>query len=219
MSTIGVIDYGMGNLHSLSHALGRAAGEMRVDVSYDPDKLRKADRLILPGVGGVRQCMGELQRLELDDLVKEMVGQVPIMGICLGMQVLLDYSEENNGVDALGVFPGEVRKFVPLERDGEKRKIPHMGWTQVHFTQDHPLWHGVSQDAWFYFVHSYYVHAQQRELVNATMQHGVTADAVIAKDNLFAAQFHPEKSHTVGLQLLKNFLQWNGQCYLFRQSI
>lgn len=212
MSTIGVIDYGMGNLHSLSHALGRAAGEMRVDVSYDPDKLRKADRLILPGVGGVRQCMGELQRLELDELVKEMVGQVPIMGICLGMQVLLDYSEENNGVDALGVFPGEVRKFAPMERNGEKRKIPHMGWNRVHFTRDHPLWRGVSQDAWFYFVHSYYARLIHEEHVLGQSEYfGERFACVLLRDGVFATQFHPEKSQSAGMQLLVNFMNWDGE--------
>lgn len=212
MSTIGVIDYGMGNLHSLAHALGRAAGEMRVDVSYDPDKLRKADRLILPGVGGVRQCMGELQRLELDELVKERVGQVPIMGICLGMQVLLDYSEENNGVDALGVFPGEVRKFVPMERDGEKRKIPHMGWNQVRFTQEHPLWRGVSQDAWFYFVHSYFARPiHQEHVLGKTEYFGERFASVLLRDGVFATQFHPEKSQSAGMQLLVNFMNWDGE--------
>lgn len=212
MSTIGVIDYGMGNLHSLASALTRAAGEMRVEVSYDPDKLRKVDRLVLPGVGGVRQCMGELERLELDELVSEMAGQVPILGVCLGMQVLLDYSEENNGVDALGVFPGEVRKFKPEMPDGTHRKVPHMGWNQVHFTREHPLWRDIPQDAWFYFVHSYYARPIHDEhILGKTEYTGERFASVLLRPGVFATQFHPEKSQAAGMQLLVNFINWNGE--------
>lgn len=212
MSTIGVIDYGMGNLHSLSSALCRAAGEMRVEVSYDPDKLRKADRLVLPGVGGVEQCMGELQRLELDELVREMAGQVPLMGICLGMQVLLDYSEENNGVDALGVFPGEVRKFAAQMPNGESRKVPHMGWNRVHFAHEHPLWHDIDQDAWFYFVHSYFARPIHDEHAFGKTEYcGERFSSVLLRDGVFATQFHPEKSQAAGMQLLVNFVNWNGE--------
>ncbi|MGJ8669116.1 MAG: imidazole glycerol phosphate synthase subunit HisH [Oceanococcus sp.] len=212
MSTIGVIDYGMGNLHSLSSALLRAAGERRVEVSYDPDKLRKADRLVLPGVGGVQQCMGELQRLELDELVQEMAGQVPMMGICLGMQVLLDYSEENSGVDALGVFSGEVRKFNPTMPDGQSRKVPHMGWNRVHFAREHPLWRDVEQDAWFYFVHSYFAKPIHEEhILGKTEYCGERFASVLLRDGVFATQFHPEKSQRAGMQLLVNFVNWNGE--------
>ena len=212
MSTIGVIDYGMGNLHSLSSALSRAAGEMRVEVSYDPDKLRKADRLVLPGVGGVRQCMNELHRLELNEFVREAIGEVPLMGICLGMQVLLDYSEENNGVDALGVFPGEVRRFAPMERNGERRKVPHMGWNRVEFTREHPLWRNVPQDAWFYFVHSYYARPLNEDHVfGMTEYFGERFCSALLRDNVFATQFHPEKSQGAGMQLLVNFANWNGE--------
>ncbi len=212
MSTIGVIDYGMGNLHSLSSALGRAAGESRIEVSYDPDKLRKADRLVLPGVGGVRQCMNELKRLELNEFVEEVIGEVPLLGICLGMQVLLDYSEENNGVDALGVFPGQVRHFAPLERGGERRKIPHMGWNQVHFQREHPLLRNVEQDAWFYFVHSYYARPLNEEhILGCTEYFGERFCSVLLRDGVFATQFHPEKSQSAGMQLLVNFANWNGE--------
>lgn len=212
MPTIGVIDYDMGNLHSLSSALLHATGEMRVEVSYDPDKLRKADRLVLPGVGGVRQCMNELQRLELDELVKEMLGKVPLMGICLGMQALLDYSEENNGVDALGVIPGEVRKFKSQMPDGQHRKVPHMGWNRCHFEREHPLWHDVPQDAWFYFVHSYYARPIHDEhVLGKTEYHGERFASALLREGVFATQFHPEKSQAAGMQLLVNFVNWNGE--------
>lgn len=212
MSTIGIIDYGMGNLHSLSRALNRAAGDMRVEVSYDPDKLRKADRLVLPGVGGVRQCMGELARLELNEFVREMVGEVPIMGICLGMQVLLDYSEENNGVDALGVFPGEVRRFASASRGDEIRKVPHMGWNRVHFAREHPLWRGIEQDAWFYFVHSYYARPlREEQIFGSTEYFGERFCSALLRDGVFATQFHPEKSQGAGMQLLVNFVNWDGE--------
>ena len=208
MSTIGIIDYGMGNLHSLSRALSRAAGEMRVEVSYDPDKLRKANRLVLPGVGGVGHCMRELGRLELDEFVRETVGQVPIMGICLGMQALLDYSEENNGVDALGVFPGEVRRFAKAAQ----RKVPHMGWNRVRFEREHPLWRGIEQDAWFYFVHSYFARPlRDEQIIGSTEYGGERFCSALLRDGVFATQFHPEKSQNAGMQMLVNFVNWDGE--------
>jgi glutamine amidotransferase len=212
VSTIGIVDYGMGNLHSLSRALSRAAGEARVEVSYDPEKLRKADRLVLPGVGGVRQCMNELRRLELNEFVSEIVGEVPLLGVCLGMQVLLDYSEENDGIDALGVFPGEVRRFAPLTRGEERRKIPHMGWNQVNFRREHPLWRGIDQDAWFYFVHSYYARPLNEDHVLGTTEYfGERFCSALLRDGVFATQFHPEKSQAAGMQLLVNFANWDGE--------
>ncbi len=212
MSTIGVIDYGMGNLHSLSGALSRAAGEARIEVSYDPDKLRKADRLVLPGVGGVRQCMTELHRLELNEFVQEMVGEVPLLGICLGMQVLLDFSEENNGVDALGVFPGEVRRFAPMSRGSERRKIPHMGWNRVSFLRDHPLLRNVEPGTWFYFVHSYYARPLNEDHVLGTTEYfGERFCSMLLRKGVFATQFHPEKSQSAGMQLLVNFANWDGE--------
>ena len=212
MSTIGIIDYGMGNLHSLSRALMRATGEARIAISYDPDQLRKADRLLLPGVGGVRQCMNELRRLELNEFIQEVAGEIPLMGICLGMQVLLDYSEENNGVDALGIFPGEVRHFTPMSRDGERRKIPHMGWNRVNFTGDHPLLRNVKPDDWFYFVHSYYARPLNEDHVLGTTEYfGERFCSVLLRDGVFATQFHPEKSQSAGMQMLVNFVNWDGE--------
>lgn len=214
MATIGVIDYGMGNLHSLTRALERVAPSHRVELSYDPDRLIKADRLVLPGVGGVRHCMAELERLELTDFVREQLGAVPMMGICLGMQVLLEYSEENNGVDALGVFPGRVCRFPeppPLSPAQDfRRKVPHMGWNRVEFTQEHPLTRNIAQDSWFYFVHSYYARPQFEDHVLGTTEYGEHFCSMLLRDKVFATQFHPEKSGRNGLQMLVNFVNWDG---------
>ncbi|MGH8429515.1 MAG: imidazole glycerol phosphate synthase subunit HisH, partial [Solimonas sp.] len=152
MASIGIIDYGMGNLHSLGKALERVAGSTRVTISYDPETLLKCDRLVLPGVGGVRECMRELQRLELNQLVQEAAKKKPMLGICLGMQVLLEWSDENGGVPGLGLFPGKVVRFPdpPADAAGERLKVPHMGWNRVHHSMNHPIWAGVPDDAWFY---------------------------------------------------------------------
>ncbi len=208
MATIGVIDYGMGNLHSIAKALEHVlrAGE-RVAVSYDPDKLRKTDRLVLPGVGAIRHCMDELKRLELDQLICEVAGHKPLLGICLGMQVLLGKSEENGGTEALSVFPGEVKRFP----NGAGLKVPHMGWNRVRQAREHPLWQDIEQDAWFYFVHSYYAAPGESGQVLATSEYGLRFACAVIRDNVLAVQFHPEKSQAAGLTLLANFVQWNGQ--------
>lgn len=215
MATIGVIDYGMGNLHSLTRALQRVAPDRRVELSYDPDRLAKADRLVLPGVGGVRHCMQELARLELTEFVREQLGETPLMGICLGMQVLLEYSEENNGVDALGVFPGRVRRFPdppPLAPGQDyRRKVPHMGWNRVEFLRDHPLTRNIDQDSWFYFVHSYYAQPLNEEQVFGMTEYGERFCSALLRDRVFATQFHPEKSGRNGLQMLANFVNWDGE--------
>ena len=214
MAVIGVIDYGMGNLHSLGKSLERAAGADRIQISYDPEKLLKCDRLVLPGVGGVRGCMNELRRLELNDLVVEASQKVPMLGVCLGMQVMLEYSHENDGVAALGLFPGEVVRFPdpPQEPNskGERLKVPHMGWNRVKQTRPHPVWEGVPDDTWFYFVHSYHALPHNPEHSIGTSDYIQTFACAIARDNLVAFQFHPEKSQGAGLRLLANFAQWDG---------
>ncbi|CAM3781358.1 imidazole glycerol phosphate synthase subunit HisH [Parendozoicomonas haliclonae] len=210
MHTVAVIDYGMGNLHSAAKALEHVAPDgMKVLVTSDADVIRKADRVVLPGVGAIRDCMAEIRRLGVDDLVREVVKTKPLLGICVGMQVLLDHSEENGGVDCIGLLPGNVRYFGrELYENDQHLKVPHMGWSQV--TQsDHPLWNGIKDESRFYFVHSYYAQCEERELVAGTCQYGVQLDAALTKDNLFAVQFHPEKSAKAGLQLLSNFLRWN----------
>lgn len=212
---VAVIDYGMGNLHSVASALEHVGAD-QVLVTHDAELIRQADRVVFPGVGAIRDCMAEIRRLSCDQLLADaLVGQhKPVLAICVGMQALMSHSEENNGVECLDIIPGEVRYFGnPLtDADGQRLKVPHMGWNQVRQAMDHPLWQGIPDMTRFYFVHSYYVDAVQRELLAGAVDYGVSADAALARDNLFAVQFHPEKSHTAGLQLLRNFLEWNGQC-------
>ena len=212
---VAVIDYGMGNLHSVASALEHVGAD-EVLVTHDADLIRQADRVVFPGVGAIRDCMAEIRRLKCDELLQQALTEqhVPVLAICVGMQALMTRSEENDGVDCLNIIPGEVRYFGnPLtDVSGERLKVPHMGWNQVQQVAEHPLWNGIEDRSRFYFVHSYYVHAQERSLLAGTVDYGVAADAALARDNLFAVQFHPEKSDTAGLQLLRNFLHWNGQC-------
>ncbi len=210
MKKIGVIDYGMGNLHSLAKALERVSPDQRVVVSYDPEELLDCDRLVLPGVGGVRECMKELTRLELSQLVLEASRKVPMLGICLGMQVMLEFSEENGGVPALGLFPGEVLRFPdPPAEAAERLKVPHMGWNRVKQERSHPIWAGVPDESWFYFVHSYYARPRDPSHVLGSSEYTHVFAAAIARENLVAFQFHPEKSQNLGLTLLANFVRWN----------
>jgi glutamine amidotransferase len=185
-------------------------------VTHDADQIRQADRVVFPGVGAIRDCMDEIRRLKCDELLEQALTQqhVPVLAICVGLQALMTRSQENDGVDCLDVIPGEVRYFGKPLTDGHdhRLKVPHMGWNEVQQLIEHPLWHGIEDGARFYFVHSYYVHADDRSLVAGSVQYGVTADAALARDNLFAVQFHPEKSAEAGLQLLRNFLEWNGKC-------
>jgi glutamine amidotransferase len=213
--TVAVIDYGMGNLHSVASALEHVGAE-RVLVTHDADQIRQADRVVFPGVGAIRDCMGEIRRLKCDELLEQALTEqhVPVLAICVGLQALMTRSQENGGVDCLDIIPGEVRYFGnPLtDAEGRRLKVPHMGWNQVQQCVEHPLWQGIDDGSRFYFVHSYYVHADDRNLVAGSVQYGVNADAALARDNLFAVQFHPEKSAAAGLQLLRNFLEWNGKC-------
>jgi len=212
---VAVIDYGMGNLHSVASAL-QHVGADEVLVTHDAELIRQADRVVFPGVGAIRDCMAEIRRLKCDQLLADaLVAQhKPVLAICVGMQALMSHSQENGGVACLDIVPGEVRYFGnPLvDADGQRLKVPHMGWNEVRQVMDHPLWQGIPDMTRFYFVHSYYVDAVQRDLLAGAVQYGVSVDAALARDNLFAVQFHPEKSHTAGLQLLRNFLEWNGQC-------
>ncbi|MCH4563835.1 imidazole glycerol phosphate synthase subunit HisH [Halomonas sp. EGI 63088] len=211
--TIAVIDYGMGNLHSVAKALEHVTHE-NVIVTRDARRIRGATRLVLPGQGAIRDCMGELERTELRGLVEELLAQQakPLLGICVGQQMLLDHSEENNGIHCLGFLHGEVKRFPTDMRDdlGQRLKVPHMGWNLVHQHHDHPLWAGIDQDEHFYFVHSYYAEARDDAAVFGTTDYGrVSAHVAIGRDATFAVQFHPEKSSRAGLRLLENFVQWN----------
>ena len=212
---VAVIDYGMGNLHSVESAL-RKVGADEVLVTHDPGQLRSAERVVFPGVGAIRDCMSEIRRLHCDALLDAALREQhkPVLAICVGMQALMQRSEENGGVDCLGLLQGEVRHFgAPLmDAAGQRLKVPHMGWNRVRQVRPHPLWAGIDDGERFYFVHSYYVHAVDRALVAGSVDYGVTFDAALARDNLFAVQFHPEKSHRAGLRLLRNFLNWDGTC-------
>jgi glutamine amidotransferase len=214
MASIAIIDYGMGNLHSIAKAVEHVAGDDRVWVSADPDTIRRADRVIFPGVGAIRDCMAELRRLGLDALLRELARDKPLLGVCLGMQALLEHSEENAGVDGLGVIPGQVRRFPDGLKDpdtGARLKVPHMGWNQVWQQRAHPLWKGIPDGSRFYFVHSYYVTLADSGHLAGRTGYGLDFAAAVARENLFAVQCHPEKSQQVGLQLLANFVRWNGE--------
>ena len=211
MTSIAIIDYGMGNLRSVAKALEHVAPQARVLVTQNRHDILQADRVIFPGQGSIRDCMRELARWNLMDVVRDAALGKPFLGLCLGPQALLDFSEENDGVDGLGVLPGRVVRFAD-PRDpatGERLKVPHMGWNQVRQAGDHPLWRGIAQDSRFYFVHSYYLRPADATLVVGWTHYGFEFASAIARDNIFAVQFHPEKSAQAGLRLLANFANWN----------
>jgi glutamine amidotransferase len=213
MSSVAVIDYGMGNLHSVAKALEHTGRVDEIRVTHEAELIRSADRVVLPGVGAIRDCMAEIRRLGLDEVIAEVVKTKPFLGVCVGMQALMDSSEENGGTECLGILPGEVKYFGDELHDegGATLKVPHMGWNQVHQEKAHPLWEHIDQDSRFYFVHSFYVAPADESYLAASSQHGVRIAAALAHENIFAAQFHPEKSQHAGLQLYANFLEWDGQ--------
>ena len=214
MTSVAIIDYGMGNLHSIAKALEHVAGKDRVIVSSSHEQILSADRVVFPGVGAIRDCMSELKKTGLDEVVKKAVTDRPVLGVCLGMQALLDMSEENQETACLGVIPGKVVHF-PLDMheqgSGSRLKIPHMGWNQVQQQREHGMWKDVPVNSRFYFVHSYYTQPDDVGDVAATTPYGLEFASVIAHENIFAVQFHPEKSQHAGLQLLSNFVGWNGE--------
>jgi len=212
MSSVAVIDYGMGNLHSIAKALQHAAPDVEVQITADADSIRAADRVVFPGVGAIRDCMQALTQSGLDDVIKEISGTKPLLGICLGMQALLTVSEEHADTRCLDILPGRVVRFAEglTDDNGNTLRIPHMGWNQVQ-QRPHPLWTGIPQCSRFYFVHSYYARPDDAALIAATTDYPDAFACALARNNIFAVQFHPEKSQAVGLQLLKNFLYWDGQ--------
>lgn len=209
MTSVAVLDYGMGNLHSVAKALEHV-GASAVHVTNDPAVVRAADRVLFPGVGAMRDCIAGMKAVGVDAEVREAVRSKPLLAICVGMQALMQHSEENGGVDCLQVFPGQVKFFgTDLVENGERLKVPHMGWNQVHQSHEHPMWADIAQDSRFYFVHSYYVNVADDKLIAGRTHYGLEFTSAIAHENVFAVQFHPEKSQKAGLQLLKNFLRWN----------
>ena len=210
MRCVAVIDYGMGNLRSVSKALEAVAdNHTQIIITADPAEIRAADHIVFPGVGAIRDCMAELKRLELDQIIIEMAKQKPFLGICLGMQALLTHSQENQGYDGLNIISGDVVYFDKAVEQG--LKVPHMGWNEVHQTYDHPLWQDIEQNTRFYFVHSFYVKPTDESKISGRSDYALPFAAALAQENLFAVQFHPEKSQHAGLQLLKNFINWDGQ--------
>ena len=204
MTRIALLDYGMGNLHSAAKALEHVGAT--VDVTADPKVIAQADKIVFPGVGAMRDCMQGMHEAGIDDVVRHAVFNKPVLAICVGMQALMQHSEENGGADALGIFNGVVKRFP----EQAQLKVPHMGWNQVQqHDASHPMWRNIAQNERFYFVHSYYVQPEDASLIAASCDYGLDFCAAIHRDNLFATQFHPEKSHTAGLQLLKNFVDWN----------
>jgi glutamine amidotransferase len=211
MASIAIIDYGMGNLHSIAKATEHVAGKTRVRVTRNHADILDAGHIIFPGVGAMRDCMAELQRTGLDQIVLEVARSKPLLGVCLGMQALLTHSEENDGTSCLGLLPGEVVRFAAaMEEGGERLKIPHMGWNRVDQAYAHPMWKDIPDGSRFYFVHSYHAAPQRQGDIAATTPYGIEFASVIAHDNVFAVQFHPEKSQHAGLQLLANFVAWSG---------
>jgi len=210
MTKIALLDYGMGNLHSVSKALTNVGAE--VSITNDPKVVAAADKIVFPGVGAMRDCMIGMREAGIDDVVRDAVFNKPVMAICVGMQALFEQSSENGGTECLGILDGNVEAFDPSWKDkqGATIKVPHMGWNTItELESNHPLWHGIEDNAHFYFVHSYYCAPNDNSQVAAICDYGQPFCASIIKDNLFATQFHPEKSHTAGLQLLKNFVEWN----------
>lgn len=211
--SVAVMDYGMGNLRSVANAVRKVAPEAKVSISRQAEEILQADRVIFPGVGAIRDCMAEIRAAGFDQVIAEIRNTKPLLAICVGMQALLTHSEENDGVQCLDVFKGEVKLFPGgYDAQGSALKVPHMGWNTVQQTLSHPLWDGIANGARFYFVHSYYVIPEDDSLLAACSDYGVPFAAALAQDNIFATQFHPEKSHTGGLQLLQNFVHWSGEC-------
>ncbi|MBL6686257.1 MAG: imidazole glycerol phosphate synthase subunit HisH [Methylophilaceae bacterium] len=201
---IAIIDYGMGNLKSVHNAFKYIVPSITSVVTSDPNVINSADRIVFPGQGAMPDCIREIEERGLKDAIINAAAKKPFLGICIGLQMLFDKSDEGD-ITGLQILKGSVRRFISGK---EKIKIPHMGWNSVSHKNNHPLWRNISSEERFYFVHSYYVKEEESGIVQGQTEYGQTFTSAIAKDNLFACQFHPEKSGSAGLQLLKNFSSW-----------
>jgi glutamine amidotransferase len=211
MSKVVVVDYGMGNLRSVAKAIEHVAPAAEVLVSSVAAEIAAADRVVVPGQGAMPDCMRELSARGLRDAVIRAAAEKPFLGICVGLQMLFGHAEEGN-VMGLDILPGRVPRFPEAAMaapDGSRLKVPHMGWNQVHQAEAHPLWDSIADDARFYFVHSYYVEPQAPGVIAGSTHYGIPFTSAIARANIFAVQFHPEKSAQAGLRLLGNFMRWN----------
>jgi glutamine amidotransferase len=213
MPDIAVIDYGMGNLRSVAKALAHVAPDRNVEVTSDPKAILSASHVVFPGQSAMPDCIKGLDESGLRSTVLEAAATRPFLGICLGMQMLFSLSEEGPTA-GLGVLPGRVERFVHagmVDKGGERLKVPHMGWSPVHQTRGHPLWAGIEQDARFYFAHSFHPVPADTDLTAASTSYPTPFTCAIARANIFATQFHPEKSQRAGLLLLANFVAWDGR--------
>jgi len=201
--SIAIVDYGMGNVRSVQKAIEHVAPNDQVFLTDNAKLISEADRVVFPGQGAMGACMQALNEHGLVDVIKQAANEKPFLGICLGLQLLFDHSQENGGTDGLSIIPGDVVKF-----DKSELKIPHMGWNNVKQDIEHPLWHNIDDNARFYSVHSYYVKEADHSVVAGSTDYGIDFTCAIAKNNMFAVQFHPEKSQHDGLQLLTNFVNW-----------
>tara|TARA_B100000401_G_scaffold180541_1_gene121380 strand:- start:679 stop:1290 length:612 start_codon:yes stop_codon:yes gene_type:complete len=201
MTKIAVIDYGMGNLHSVSKALEEVSLNEEILVTSEPELIKTADKIVLPGVGAIKDCL-EAFSDELRQTTIEIIRNKPTLAICVGMQMLLESSEENEGVTCLNILDGKIVRIPPLV----DIKVPHMGWNKVNFISDHFLWNKIPDRSFFYFVHSYCC-LSSSDAISET-SHGTNFISTLSRENIFAVQFHPEKSQNLGLQLYKNFLDW-----------
>ena len=213
MEKVVIIDYGMSNLHSVFSALKEVSdGNFDIQISQDLDTIDSADRIVFPGQGAAADCMRQINSLNLVDTIKKAASEKPFLGICMGMQVLLEHSDENGGTECLGLFGGEVNAFAQAYSNAgiQALKIPHMGWNTIEQTIEHPLWVNIEQNSYFYFVHSYFVNLRDPKQIAGKTDYGIEFSSVLADGKVFAMQCHPEKSADNGLQLLKNFLGWTG---------
>ncbi|MDQ1345243.1 MAG: Imidazole glycerol phosphate synthase subunit HisH [Pseudomonadota bacterium] len=211
MDTVAIVDYGMGNLRSVAKAVEHVAPGAAVVVTADPAVVARAGRVIVPGQGAMPDCMRELDARGLTGAVVRAAAEKPFLGICIGLQMLFEHSEEGD-VAGLGILAGQVRRFPPdamRDAGGMTLKVPHMGWNEVRQAGPHPLWNGIGDDARFYFVHSYYVEPATPDVIAGSTQYGIAFTSAVARNNIFAVQFHPEKSAQAGLRLLGNFISWN----------
>ena len=210
MSSVVVVDYGMGNLRSVAKAIEHVAPAANVRVSSAAQDIAAAERVVVPGQGAMPDCMRELESRGLRDAVVRAAAEKPFLGICVGLQMLFGHAEEGD-VTGLEILPGRVPRFPAAAMygaDGARLKVPHMGWNRVQQQQHHPLWDGIEDGARFYFVHSYYVEPQGPEVIAGSTAYGIPFTSAVARANIFAVQFHPEKSARAGLQLLGNFMRW-----------
>ena len=211
MSKVVVVDYGMGNLRSVAKAIEHVAPGAEVRVSSDAAEIVAADRVVVPGQGAMPDCMRELSARGLREAVVRAAAEKPFLGICVGLQMLFGHAEEGD-VMGLEILPGRVPRFphaAMVAPDGSRLKVPHMGWNQVQQAETHPLWDGIEDGSRFYFVHSYYVEPQSPEVIAGSTHYGIPFTSAVARANIFAVQFHPEKSAQAGLRLLGNFMRWN----------